>query len=88
MTDVFEFSDFKRAGLKYEFSDMTAEQTAEKKMKAEEYALEQAKKKEEAAKAADSEAALKKAAEAEAKKSDAPPPKVINQTEDNKNKEV
>ncbi len=86
MTDVFEFSDFKRAGLKYEFSDMTTEQTAEKKMKAEDFAMEQAKKKEEVAKTAassqSSSAALKKAAET--KKSDIPP----SQTEDNKNKEV
>lgn len=45
MTDVFEFSTFKRADLLYEFTDMTPEQAEEKRKKAEEYAEEQAKKK-------------------------------------------
>ncbi len=57
MTDVFEFSTFKRADLLYEFTDMTPEQAEEKKKKAEEYAEEQAKKK------AAGAAAVKKPAE-------------------------
>ena len=52
MTDVFEFSVYSRDSLKYQFTDMTPEKTAEKKKQLEEYNLEQAKKKEEAAKAA------------------------------------
>lgn len=66
MTEVFEFSEFKREGLLYEFTDMTPEKAAEKRKKAEEYAAEQARKKEQAAK----EAAEKKAAEVAAKKSE------------------
>lgn len=45
MTDVFEFSTFSRTDLLYEFTDMTPEQTIEKRKKIEEYAAEQAKKK-------------------------------------------
>jgi NADH-quinone oxidoreductase subunit I len=45
MTDVFEFSTFKRTDLLYEFTDMTPEQADEKRKKAEEFAAEQAKKK-------------------------------------------
>jgi NADH-quinone oxidoreductase subunit I len=52
MTDVFEYSEFKRDDLVYHFSDLTPEQVEEKKMKADEFALEQEKKKAEAAKAA------------------------------------
>lgn len=58
MTDVYEYSVYNRKELLYSFSDMTSEQIAEKKKKAEDYAVEQAKKKELAAK----EAAEKKAA--------------------------
>jgi len=59
MTEVYEFSSFKRDELLYEFTDMTPEMAVEKRKKAEEYAIEQAKKKEETAKLA----ATKKATE-------------------------
>jgi len=62
MTDVFEFSEYKRENLIYEFTDMTTEQTAEKKAKLEVYTKEQDEKKAAAAKAA----AEKKAADAKA----------------------
>jgi NADH-quinone oxidoreductase subunit I len=58
MTDVFEYSEFERASLIYEFTDMTPEQIIEKKQKADEMAQEALRKKELAAK----EAAAKKAA--------------------------
>ncbi len=48
MTDVFEYSVFKRDGLIYEFSDMTPEMTIEKKKKLAEYQAEQERKKAEA----------------------------------------
>lgn len=50
MTDVFEFSEFQRNDLVYDFTDMTKEQAEEKRKKAEEWALEMQKKKEAAAK--------------------------------------
>jgi NADH-quinone oxidoreductase subunit I len=62
MTDVFEFSEYKRDNLIYEFTDMTPEMTAEKKAKLEVYSKEQEEKKAAAAKAA----AEKKAADAKA----------------------
>ena len=49
MTDVFEYSVFKRDGLLYEFTDMTPEMTLEKKNKLAEYQAEQERKKAEAA---------------------------------------
>ena len=52
MTDVFEYSEFKRENLIYDFTDMSPEQTEEKKRKLAEYQEEQTRKKEEAAKAA------------------------------------
>jgi NADH-quinone oxidoreductase subunit I len=52
MTDVFEYSEFKRENLVYRFSDLTTERVEEKRRKAEEFAAEQEKKKAEAAKAA------------------------------------
>ena len=50
MTDVFEFSEFQRNDLFYEFTDLTKEQAEEKRKKAEEWAIEMQKKKEAAAK--------------------------------------
>jgi NADH-quinone oxidoreductase subunit I len=52
MTDVFEYSEFKRENLIYDFTDMSPEQAEEKRRKLAEYQEEQARKKEEAAKAA------------------------------------
>lgn len=49
MTDVFEYSEFTRKGLIYNFSGMTVEQIEEKKKKLEEYTKEQELKKTEAA---------------------------------------
>ena len=49
MTDVFEYSEFTRNGLIYNFSGMTAELIEEKKKKLEEYTKEQELKKTEAA---------------------------------------
>lgn len=66
MTDVFEYSEFKRENLIYDFTDMTPEQTEEKRRKLAEYQEEQARKKEEAAKAAAAAAAAKAAATAAA----------------------
>jgi NADH-quinone oxidoreductase subunit I len=66
MTDVFEYSVYKRDELIYHFTDMTPEMAEEKKAKYEEYQAEQAKKKEEAAKAA-AEAKAKADAAANAK---------------------
>jgi NADH-quinone oxidoreductase subunit I len=63
MTDVFEFSDFNRHNLIYEFTDMTPEQVEEKKVKLEAFQKEQDAKKAAAAKAA---AETKTAAEAPA----------------------
>ena len=62
MTDVFEFSEYKRENLIYEFTDMTPEQIVEKKAKLEVYQKEQDEKKAAAAKAA----AEKKEADAKA----------------------
>lgn len=62
MTDVFEFSEYKRENLIYEFTDMTPEQIVEKKAKLVVYQKEQDEKKAAAAKAA----AEKKAADAKA----------------------
>lgn len=81
MTDVFEFSGFNREGLIYEFTDMTPEQTVEKRNKAEEYAAEQAKKKEEAAKAA----AAKKAAEKQETPKQDPKPTDTKNVQDKQN---
>jgi NADH-quinone oxidoreductase subunit I len=68
MTDVFEFSTFDRTKLIYEFTDMTPEQTAEKKKKLEIYNKEQDEKKKAAAAAkAKADAEAKAKAEAEAK---------------------
>ena len=49
MTDVFEFSEYKRDKLLYNFTDMTPESAEEKKKKLTEYQAEQEKKKAEAA---------------------------------------
>jgi len=51
MTDVFEFSDFDRNNLIYEFTDMTPEQVGEKKTKLEAFQKEQEAKKAAASKA-------------------------------------
>jgi len=50
MTDVFEYSEFNRENLIYDFTDMTPEMAEEKRKKLADYQAEQAKKKEEAAK--------------------------------------
>jgi NADH-quinone oxidoreductase subunit I len=63
MTDVFEFSEYKRENLVYEFTDMTHEQIVEKKAKQEAFDKEQTEKKAAAAKAA-AEAKAKQAADA------------------------
>jgi hypothetical protein len=52
MTDVFEFTEYERGKLVYEFTDMTPEQVIEKKQKLEQYQKEQEEKKAAAAKAA------------------------------------
>jgi NADH-quinone oxidoreductase subunit I len=77
MTDVFEFSDFNRHNLIYEFTDMTPEQVEEKKVKLEAFQKEQEAKKAAAAKAA---AETKTAAEAPAN------PKPPAQSDDKKGK--
>lgn len=61
MTDTFEFAEFHRENLIYEFTDMTPEQIVEKRKKLEEFQKEQEAKKA----AAKAEAEAKKAAEAE-----------------------
>ena len=58
MTDVFEFSDFDRSNLIYEFTDMTHEQVEEKKAKLDAFQKEQEAKKAAAAKVS-AEAAAK-----------------------------
>ena len=63
MTDVFEFSEYRRENLVYEFTDMTPSQVDEKKAKLVVFEKEQAEKKAAAAKAA-AEAKAKPAAEA------------------------
>jgi formate hydrogenlyase subunit 6/NADH:ubiquinone oxidoreductase subunit I len=63
MTDVFEFSEYKRDNLIYEFTDMTPEQAEEKRKKLEEHQKEQEEKKAAAVKAA-AEAKAKATAEA------------------------
>jgi len=60
MTDVFEFSEYERDKFIYEFTDMTPEQTKEKKAKLEAYNKEQEEKKAAAAKAKAEEAAKPK----------------------------
>jgi NADH-quinone oxidoreductase subunit I len=77
MTDVFEFSDFNRHNLIYEFTDMTPEQVEEKKVKLEAFQKDQDAKKAAAAKAA---AETKTAAEAPAN------PKPPAQSDDKKGK--
>lgn len=62
MTDVFEFSEYKRENLVYKFATMTPEEIAAKRLEAEEF-----QRAEEAKKAAAAEA-KKKAAETAAKK--------------------
>lgn len=62
MTDVYEFSEYKRENFIYEFTDMTPDQIAEKKVKQEAFEKEQAEKKAAAAKAA-AEAKAKQQAE-------------------------
>lgn len=62
MTDVFEFSEYRRENLVYEFTDMTPAQVEEKKTKLIAFEKEQAEKKAVAAKAA-AEAKAKQAAE-------------------------
>ena len=65
MTDVFEFSEYERGKFIYEFTDMTPEQTKEKKAKLEAYNKEQEEKKAAAAKAkAEADAKPKEAAPA------------------------
>jgi NADH-quinone oxidoreductase subunit I len=64
MTDVFEFSEYERGKFIYEFTDMTPEQTKEKKAKLEAYNKEQEEKK---------AAAAKEKAEAAAKPKEAAP---------------
>jgi hypothetical protein len=51
MTDVFEFTEYERGKLLYEFTDMTPEQVIEKKQKLEKYQKEQEEKKAAAAEA-------------------------------------
>jgi len=63
MTDVFEFSEYRRENLVYEFTDMSPAQVEEKKAKLVVFEKEQAEKKAAAAKAA-AEAKAKQAAEA------------------------
>ena len=72
MTDVFEFSEYNRNDLVYQFSLMTPEQVAGKRAEVDAYQLEQEAKKAAAAEAKKREAA----AAAEAKKAEAgdPPP--------------
>jgi NADH-quinone oxidoreductase subunit I len=70
MTDVFEYSEFKRENLVYEFTDMTPEMAEEKQKKLIAYQEEQARKKEEAEKAA-AAAKLKKAEEEKLKETSA-----------------
>ncbi len=60
MTDVFEFSEYERGKFIYEFTDMTPEQTKEKKAKLEAYNKEQEEKKAAAAKVKAEEAAKPK----------------------------
>lgn len=68
MTDVFEFSTYKRDNLIYQFSDLTPEQSIVKKEMYEKYALEQEEKKKQAAiEAAKKKAEEKAKAEAEPK---------------------
>ncbi len=81
MTDVFEFSEYRRENLVYEFTDMTPEQIIEKKAKLVVFDKEQAEKKAAAAKAA-AEAKAKASTEAakpevkpDAKTADPKPPK-------------
>lgn len=62
MTDVFEFSEYDRSKLVYEFTDMSPELTAEKKAKLEAYNKEQEEKKAAAAKAKAEETAIQKEA--------------------------
>jgi len=69
MTDVFEYSEYKRENLVYHFSDLNAEQAEDKKRKADELAMEQEKKKAEA-KAEAAKAAAAKKAEPSAKPDD------------------
>jgi formate hydrogenlyase subunit 6/NADH:ubiquinone oxidoreductase subunit I len=72
MTDVFEFSEYDRNKLIYEFTDMTPEQIIEKKEKLEAFNKEQEEKKAAAAKAkAEAGAVQKETAPASAKPIDA-----------------
>ncbi len=68
MTDVFEFSEYKRENLIYEFTDMTPEQIVEKKAKLVVYQKEQDEKKAAAAKAAAEKKAADEKAASEAPK--------------------
>lgn len=73
MTDVFEFSEYERDKFIYEFTDMTPEQTKEKKAKLEAYNKEQEEKKAAAAKAkAETAAKPKEAPAAQPEKKDKP----------------
>jgi len=67
MTDVFEFSEYDRNKLIYEFTDMSAEQIAEKTLKLDAYTKEQEEKKAAAAKAKAVEAANQKEASDQSK---------------------
>jgi len=68
MTDVFEFSTYKRDNLIYQFSDLTPEQSIVKKEMYAKYALEQEEKKKQAAiEAANKKAEEKAKADAEPK---------------------
>lgn len=69
MTDVFEFSEFDRSKFVYEFTDMTAVQTIEKKQKLEVFQKEQEIKKAADAKA---KAEAKTKADAEVKQNESP----------------
>jgi NADH-quinone oxidoreductase subunit I len=92
MTDVFEFSEYNRENFIYEFTDMTTEQIAEKKVKLDAYQKEQDEKKAAAAKAAAEKKAADAKAAAEAPKSPevktAVPPKAPSAVKKASEKEV
>ena len=74
MTDVFEFSEYKRENLLYEFTDMSPEQIVDKKAKLGVFEKEQEEKKAAAAKAKAEAAAKAKTEQAAAPKTEAAKP--------------
>ena len=74
MTDVFEFSEYKRENLLYEFTDMSPEQIVDKKAKLVVFEKEQEEKKAAAAKAKAEAAAKAKTEQAAAQKTEAAKP--------------